>query len=710
MIHWKRQLHPMLRVFKRSICILVISFVLLLQLTGCAKKKEESMNLGQWIEVLVEKSGLPSAIESKPYFFNISPQVSSFDAVQAAVEWGVLNTDVHFDPEEPLTKEWIAYTLVNLYGVSSSNQKIKDISKTQFPEQVAASISLGLMKLDSRECFNPKDTLPKEEAIILLEKTIQFVNQWEPKEEVSKVEFNSEIGNVQNPMIEFDKEKMIAIFEGQDFKFKVGDLLYLDDAGKEIYKIKAIVQEGSKIEVHLQEPTLDEVVEEVDVETKFNVDFDQVEIETEGQVKEKEVGLFLNDPLFQPLANKEFEIQGFNIQLNASGSTLSATVSKELSSGGVISAEFKVFNVQPTIRWKAKGVTIEEAYFRMDYKTTALLSFHRGKNKHYYSDFSFLEGPNFLKTLKSSFSNELTHTTATIDLATITIPIANVPSMNIRAKLQLFLYANGKIELSLSNAFDMGLEIRNNKMRFFSNQTYNQQFMIRATGGIIGGFTTELRMLAVSLVDLSLQAGIRGKVESTFYLKGEENPLQQTEMEYDFLESAHTQNSKLKTCGEISAHWVLDVLVNTEETFASRLGLRYQKSILNERNASIIPKNLRFIENGHFVSQCFKQKEEIADIQNPTIDSDKLSLNQYNLIVEKGKIKKLKVTKIPKGYTMDDLVISSSNLEVAEVDETLEVRGKTKGAAIITIETKDKAYRVTCNILVTDNRDEEYLP
>ncbi len=673
--------------------------------TGCQKKKE-SYTVGEWLKKVNEEAEIPASYENKPYFLNIAQDHEHFDAVQASVEWGIISTEVHLDPNAKLTKEWIAYTLMNLYGNLSSSQKIKDSSKSQFPEHIAAAVSLGILDVDSRNCFNPTQVYEKDEAEKALQNLIQYLNNWNSNEEVVQIVYSDEIKHIIDSPLHFSLEERIAVFEGIDFDLKVNDLITFEDNENEIYKVEAIILDGNKSEIYFKEAQFDDVIEESDIQKSFEVDFDEVEFETEGELGND---VSFSNPLFQKLAKKEFSIEGFTIQLNASGSSMSARVSKSLSNGGTLSADLKLYNVKPSIRWKNKGMMIEDAYFKVNYSTAASLSLYKGRNKHLYSDFSFLNKDNFLSSLQKSFKNDLTHVTATIPLGTLKIPVPNISTMNIMAKLQLYLYANGKMELSLVNDFDMGIEIRNNKLRFFSDQESKSDFLLRASGGVIGSINLGLEMLTMNLVDLSLQAGIRGKIESKVYFKGSDEPMK-TKVEYDFLESVAGSNFQLKACGELSAHWVLDVVVNTDATVAAKMGMSLKKSLLNGNNASIIPKNMRYIENGKFVSACFQSilnEENIED--NLPIFSNKISLKSYNLILHPQESQQIEVIQLPSGYTLDDLEMSSNNLDVIEISDT-RIYAKERGAAIVTIQTKDQAYKVTCNILVAEKRNENSLP
>lgn len=685
----------MLQQFKHRIVVLLLSSILAItSLSGCQEKKE-SMKLGEWLEIIQQELNIPDSFEKKPYFMNVQENHPSFSAIQAGVEWEILDTGVYFDPDLELTREWIAYTLINLYGEIESNQKIKDSSKSQFPEHIAKIVSLGVLKLDKRDCFNPKKKVSNPEAQEILSTILPHLNDFSVIEDKVEINYSPDINFESKEPLFFDSNSKVAIFNTEDIHFEVGDLLYMDSEGEEIYKVQAIITEGEETEVYLELPNFDEIIENMDVETTFDVDFSDVDFE------EEEVGnndLSFSNPFFEPLARKEFSFQGFSVHFDATSAGLQVKVSKSLSKGGNLNAEFKLFDLQPTVKWKTRGLTIEEAYFKLKYSTSSQFSFQKGRYKHHYSDFSFLQ-----KGLIKSFENDLTRVSATIPLGTVNIPVPSVPGMTIKAKLQIYLYANGKIELSFKNDMINGIEIRNNKMRVFSNPHRESEILLRATAGIVGSLSLGLDMLNMSLLDIATQIGIRGKVEST--LHHNDGSIITSSLDIETLDQQKEKESIKSICSALEAYWVFDIAINSDKTLGSKLGLSWQKSFWNNKNASLFPKMKKYMENGKFVNHCstpkdFRKKEDVS-----LIASDKITLHKNNMLINIGDKKILNFKTLPDGYEVRDLEFTSNNENIARVDFRGNIQGISRGATIIQIKTKDNIYHINVHILVVEKKE-----
>ncbi|MFV0479688.1 MAG: Ig domain-containing protein [Anaerorhabdus sp.] len=701
----------MRQVFRLSIKSLIAVLCCLSIFAGCQAEKKEILTLGEWISYIVEKVEIPDALESSPYFLNIPADNNNFAVIQAAVEWGVIGLDKHLNPDDTLTKEWAAYTLMNLYPAAESNQKITDLAKSQFPDQVASSVSFGILELDSRGCFNPKEELEKEKALQLLDAMVEYVNNWIPTEEKNEIVFTEDMMWVTKEPFEFDEINKIARFESASIYFEAGDYIYLDSDGTQIYKVISLAPSGDVTDVYLDVAQASDVIEEMDVESSFEINFDEIFFESDGifiEEEDMEDEISFSNPFFQKLSTKEMTVQGLNIAISTTSAGIKAKISRNLAQGGIINAELNLYDVNPVVKWKAKNFNIEEAYFKLNYSTSAELSVQKGRNKHIYSDFSFLNSDQLLAAIPNSFNNDLSYVNATIDLAEFSVPIPNVPLMKVKAKLQLYLYANGKMELALANNFGVGAEIKNNKLRFFYDHNDKQTFSLRSSAGIVATLSAGLDIFNTMLMDISLQSGIRGKVETSVQVRDEPYP-RMTEIAYDSLENISKSNKNIKACGEISAYWVMDVVLNSEKTLANKLGWSLKKSLLREKNANLIPKNMRFIENGKLVEQCFKESNVLEEMDYPNLMSDKIELKDYQKILHKGDVSQLEIVSLPNGYRDTDLFFSSNNDMVATINEKNEISAKVAGSAIITVQTMDHKYQVNCHILVTDVDNEKRL-
>ena len=124
----------------------VFCTLLMLFTCGCRKQQEQLFTLGEWIQELVERSGIQVEQGST--------------CMYAAIAYGVIEEQVEIDSDIPLTKEWAAYTLVNLCGMDDPyTGNIKDLSEVQFEHHIRCSIPF--MPLEN-DCFKPHHPMEKQ--------------------------------------------------------------------------------------------------------------------------------------------------------------------------------------------------------------------------------------------------------------------------------------------------------------------------------------------------------------------------------------------------------------------------------------------------------------------------------------------------------------------------------------------------------------------
>ena len=98
------------------------------------------MTNGEWLTELTAQAGITYYQQEEPYFLNITSNSPYFTVVQSSVEWELLNPSKAFNPSATLTREMVAYTLMNLISRTheGSSDTIKDLQDCSYPDQVKA--------------------------------------------------------------------------------------------------------------------------------------------------------------------------------------------------------------------------------------------------------------------------------------------------------------------------------------------------------------------------------------------------------------------------------------------------------------------------------------------------------------------------------------------------------------------------------------------
>lgn len=93
--------------------------------------------------------------------------------------------------------------------------------------------------------------------------------------------------------------------------------------------------------------------------------------------------------------------------------------------------------------------------------------------------------------------------------------------------------------------------------------------------------------------------------------------------------------------------------------------------------------------------------------------SDVLSISEIRIFLEPGETHKIEIASLPKGYSLDDLVIECDNASIIAVDkQSLVIAAKEEeGTAQIIVKTNDGRYKAYCavTVLITEDIDFEEL-
>ena len=352
MTHWKQRLHRMHRACRSNTAsFIVIACIFLTLVSACKTKEISSITLSDWIIMLDEEAGIDSYSQQTPCFINVSKDDECFDAVQAAVEWGVLEQSYAFDPDEVLTKEYCAYTLMNLVGKTDGDINIKDISDSNFKKQIEAAVSSGLMKLDHRSMFYPKQVLDQKEAKSYLEKAVAYINNREITETHAEITWNQNTDVKEIVPISYDASS--CSIQIDDPSLQEGNLIHFQDGSEEQYfQIERI--DGTT--AYLKEINLLDYTEDMDLSSSQELNFENAEIiDGEGEIlQETSFTNHLTMMSTKPL-QRTFHIGEFNVVVSVSGTALKAEVNKVLPYGSKVYSSLKLSGMHVDYQWKSKN-------------------------------------------------------------------------------------------------------------------------------------------------------------------------------------------------------------------------------------------------------------------------------------------------------------------------------------------------------------------
>ena len=694
-------MHPVFSIRKFAVLLVLC---MLVPFVGCKKKVTDTMTNGEWLTELTAQAGITYYQQEEPYFLNITSNSPYFTVVQSSVEWEVLNPSKAFNPSATLTREMVAYTLMNLISRTHEglSDTIKDLQDCSYPDQVKAAVASGLMSLDERQRFRPKDQISKEEAFGYLAQVIDIVNNRKFTDTQTTVQLKDDVQFADDEPKQFDEEGLTALFES-DSSIRNGMYIVYDDT---YYRVVNCEYTNQGILTTLEQVNMEDVIEQFDIQGGTDLEFNHAKIvDGNGNVVQEGTEQSHSLSLMSTsLINHTFEINGFRIALKGTTSSLHAEVSKQLQVGGLLYANAALDNLHIQYKWDKDEDRIQYGYLKADFTTSENIGLRNGMYKELYGDFSKLNPKDFISTVQNIFQTKQEVITDTITLCTVKIPMPNAPMVSVVMKLNLNVYATGKAELSFVQNHVLGCEIRNGNMRSISDHSKKATASIRAETGITLGTNLALHAFNQNIMDAEIDAGAKGYFHTKTYLYNEEGKAESFDIDVqpDLVEELSEGNPDIKVCTELNAYWLCNLKLNSSNSLAGRFGFSRNIPILSESNAPLFAKGKVTYENWMRVDHCScEDREKVPNVEAIQVKK-RITLKDYSLICGVGVSTRIQVTGLPDGYTVEDLIYISKNTDIAEVSSAGEVIGNKSGGTDIVIQTKDKKHLVHCHILVVE--------
>ena len=710
MTHLKQPLRRMRPAFRHDLLILCLA-VMISVCSGCSKEPEQTLLLGEWIRMMTESAGIESAGSEVPYFLNVGSDSPYFTSVQAAVDWGILTPDYPFDPEQKLDRRWTAFTLVRLAGLSASEESlpIRDIGSDPFRREIVTAAARGLMDTDKNSCFHPEAVIAVSEAEELLEQVLAYMDTCHAEGKTAEIKWNEEAEITAAEAKAFDKETMTARFSKEDV-LKPGQYVSITENGEEsLYRIDGITEGEDDQTAFLEPARAEELIEDLELENEFTVDFTQAEITDlfhnqippeSSYVEPVNIHLMSARPL-----TRSMTVNGYTVSYSVTAAGIRAGVSRNMTDHEQLAAELELCRLKPVYRWKMHHGKVEEGYLRLDFTTLESLSFRSRHAQQKYGDLSQIDSSDFPGMIRNLFQDE--KTVMTVPLCEVKIPLPDIPMLYLDIVLQLKMHVTGRVELALSQDHKIGMEIHHQAMRTINEHDSKAEASIQADTGVTGNLLFGLNLQKLKLADVSAEAGAKANLSTVMHLYDSEgnHTVTQTDLPADYVGDMAEGNGNVLVCTDMNAYWVSNLTLNSGGTLAGRLGFGKSVHLLDEKTGKLFPGKSTHIENGHFVDHCTRGgRSRKQDRQKP--DADQLDLGGYSLILAPDETKTVSLKSLPEGYHASDIRYESLDPAIASVDAGGRVTGISEGSTIIRILTDDDVYRMQCSVTVRNRKAE----
>ncbi|MBR4455054.1 MAG: hypothetical protein IKS32_02380, partial [Solobacterium sp.] len=617
-----------------------------------------------------------------------------------------------FDPDQVLTREWTAYTLMNLSDRDvrgDSNVRIRDLNASAFPKHVSAAVAEGLFSLDENERFCPKTAIDRNEALNCLGMITDRINYEPDIGSTADYDFSDDIEFTEETPLETDEEHMTALFE-RNADIRPGQYCTAENSEETeaVYRIRDVAEDEDGIHAEIEPAKAEDVFESIDAENSFVVDFTTAEIidALDGTIIQaaSDNSADTADPASLETLGyvKTHEINGYRISYSVTATGIKAEVTKKTPHGLNVTGNLMISSVKPSYRWKTENGEIRDGFFKMEFQSSENLGAQAESYKQLYGDFSRVDPKNFLGTIRNLFQEKNEAAEITLPLAKITVPVPASPVLTVSMQLQLTIRATGKAQLTLTQDNCIGMEIRDGHMRQISDCDLKANASLYANTSILGGVSADMKLAGMPLADITTEAGATAKADAVIHLYDSEQNhtvMKANDIPSDLIDDLADGNENVLTCADITAYKTIDIRLNSPNTLAGRAGLSRTIVLADENNGAIIPGINGHMENGHYVSKCTRKDREKAKEEGPVVESDQIRIQTYSLIADPGETKEIRITALPQGYSAEDLVFTSDSPSVASVSGN-RVTAQSEGAAIIRISTADGKYTVSCSILV----------
>lgn len=604
----------------------------LMVVSGCHKNQEEGWTWEMWLKNLSIQAGFST---------------SESEAISDLMEFNVVDAST-YALDSPLT--------VNMVIASSAKltDKVSQLNEENWKED---------------------HLLTASQAQQMLNRLVELMNDF--SEEKYEIVYETE------PI-----EVNVIDRQGNQFlieqKVNIGDLIEFD--GK-VYQVSEVT--GQWIQV--KEVSYDQV-NSLDLQGSVSLDLSKAITIVKNEIIQ--INERTGAGLSAPALSQSFEVQGFQVRISTSSDSLHIYASKKMKSGQPVFVQFDINEIHCDFKWKSQKDQIEASALKVSYETSLTSGLRSADMEDRVLDFAKLDPHHLLETIQNSVVYKSDALAESIELCEIHLPFPQFPSVMLKMKVFLHLYASGRAEIGFESSQVAGFESINGKLRLIHDTQKEAYFSVRASAKASTKVQFILSAFMQDLMDAAVELGIQGIAVSKIQLNDQ---IFESDVSYELLEEAVQNQDGLKVCADLDAFWLLNLSLNSSQSVLGQFGLSYQTDLINQYNGSLFGETIH-LENFQRVKQCtgtFTQDE--VEIK---LNLDRIELKNYLMILDEGESQWIAVSAFPFGVEKRDILYTSSDTNVATVSSNGKVKAVKSGNAIVTVALKDGSYAAQCSVFV----------
>lgn len=497
------------------------------------------------------------------------------------------------------------------------------------------------------------------------------------------------------------------------------------------------------VTVECQEAELEEVFDGIDLQTDFTPDFQTAQVKdeegdvintpdltaTDGfSVVDSGIATTLDETVMLNLLRNEdtsktlqcaslskkpidinFAVGDYAVSGKIDGDKMDFSVSAVIKGVKVTKTyNFSNFNLSTKADISLIRAKIKEAYIRVDYDvvdSTKLegnyqqnLAQYNGLKEATLTDVDSALGTNIYDGLQGAADKLATSINNTFKIASVEIPIPNMPVVSIALDISLKINVDGSIELVVDSSNSRGYEIINNQGRVINN-TVNKENKVNlgADCQLTANFGIALKLLGLTVVDAGVETGIGVDANATviwFTANGEVADNVTADIPIEVALTLTEGEKYANVTGKITIYGILTCSVGQNSPILSKIGLARTWNIFNKDNAVIYEYSF---DEGNIPEPATEAAAEITTAANQEAEVTEAPeavvsvAPSMSFTIEEGKAMSL----ADKGSAF-----ASSDSSVAVVDANGNVTAVSEGTAKITGVAEDGSA-VAYEIVVT---------
>lgn len=669
---------------KRAIAFVLFIAALMGPLAGCGDTKNvQILSRGEWITLLSGAFGMDNAPSQQAYFEDVPSDAHCFPAVQAAVDWNILEAGKQFKPDDRADTTFAITTAVKAIGLHLIAKSVDGVELTTDEEIVDYfNKKTGIKYLKGSSLYS--DT-----AAEIIAHVNEIYNSLELKKH-QNIQYNENVTVLQSgDVLLYPDGERASIHKDH---INVGDIFIVSPCATypEGLNLKAKSVSGNTI--HYEQAALKEIFSEFELIGTYDVNVlgiipsvESVSATLDGEtvtaqpcyVGGEQRTIYSKAPQIVPLWN----------------------------AGG--SQTFSGFSTGK-VEFDFDGIVLEVSMSVEDIKATIDLEMH---------EIWGWDTP-FLDVLYVSLSEHISTTVSvTGEITLADTELLRVPCEVYGVGITFILKASATIEGEIaftwsvdatqSMEYDTGL-FNTPKYNADADNAKMDDVEFKVSLNFKASFSANLTVAQCPLVNIGVSSGVTA--------------------------SASTKASRPE-CVDLALYVPMTVFIGADdkETLLGLADIKWKGTVWDADNSPLKKKG--HLEDNQFVDKCKYDEDDdgsggnswFTDILNKLEEEwdsamDKaeqefqsargpgLEISVYYAVVEEGKSELLKVESLPKGYHITDLVFTSSDEAVATVDDAGRITGVSKGSCIVKVSTKDGKYSQVCALNILASYDVEFTP